>query len=226
MDKPDDANDNIFAAGGSGPESNPVNGDAIATANGAGIEGRIDPALARAAQSGGAPGDGGHVASGDAPGDAPGTGDAPKPKRGRPPGPGKSQGEKGQARNIRASFIEKTLYSIHLGLASVASAPEFKLDKDDAKELADAVAGVLAYYKVTMTPKQEAYALLMEAAAKIYPPMVMTYMMRLNLEAKHKKQHRPAPPQQSHTAPVAVPVPATMMPPGFDPTKIILPGEG
>lgn len=225
MDKPDDANDNIFAAGNSGPESNPVNGDAITTANSAGIEGRIDPALARAAQSGGAPGDGGHVASGDAPGDAPGAGEPVKRGPGRPKGPAKTSGEKGEARSIRASFIEKTLYSIHLGLASVASAPEFKLDKDDAKELADAVAGVLAYYKVKMTAKQEAFAILMEAAAKVYPAMVMTYAMRLSLEAKNKAHRRPQPPQQSHTAPVAVPVPATMMPPGFDPSKITIPGD-
>lgn len=129
----------------------------------------------------------------------------------------------------------------------MASAPEFKLDKDDAKELGDAIAGVMKFYGVTMTPKQEAYALLIEAAAKVYPPMVVSYVFRKQMEAQKNKppaaqrqpqatapapapqpapkpQPRPTPPQPH--APLAAAMEAApqapILPPGFDPFNIKL----
>jgi len=38
-----------------------------------------------------------------------------------------------------------------------------------------------------MTPKQEAYAALFEAAAAVYPPMVVTAFLRIKEERKNKR---------------------------------------
>lgn len=120
----------------------------------------------------------------------------------------------------------------------MASAPEFRLDKDDAKELGEAIAGVMKYHNVMMTPKQEAYALLIEAAAKVYPPMLLMYVLRKQAEAKAKpplttarkdafQQSPPMPnappPQPRPPAPSAAKeaAPANVLP--FDPFKISIP---
>lgn len=115
----------------------------------------------------------------------------------------------------------------------MASAPEFKLDKDDAKELGDAIAGVMKYHHITMTPKQEAYALLIEAAAKVYPPMLLTYVLRKKLEAeKPKGQAAPAKPQPAAPMTMNGATPQTVqerapapgkVPQGFDPFAITVP---
>jgi hypothetical protein len=200
------------------------------------IEGRIDPVIARATSgdSSASPAS----AGGGNPGSATDSGPARR-GRGRPRnadrGASDSTGKADTPRNIRASFIEKTLYSIHLGIASATSIPEFKLEKDDAKELGEAVAGVLAFYKVTMTPKQEAYATLMEAAAKVYPPMFMTYLMRKRIEDAEKRKRtphavppaaKPVQPVQTvrEPGPVVVPMPRTPgQGPAFDPANIKIP---
>jgi hypothetical protein len=201
------------------------------------IAGRIDPVIARATSGDSSTG-GPSGASGGSAGSAPDSGTTRR-RRGRPSNAerGISDNDTGKAstpRNIRASFIEKTLYSIHLGIASITQIPEFKLDDDDAKELGTAVAGVLAFYKVTMTPKQEAYSLLLEAAVKVYGPMGATYFLRKKIEAEQARKNAPPRPQQQarpqaqparEPGPVVVPMP-TKVPgqgPTFDPAHIHLP---
>lgn len=119
-------------------------------------------------------------------------------------------------------------------MSQIAQAPEFELDAEDAKKLGDAVAGVLAFHKIKMTPKQEAYALLMEAAAQVYPPMIVTLYMRLKMERDKKPKPpaaapkaAPAPaPRPAPAAPPAQPIRAPLQTNGmpvFDPLKIELP---
>lgn len=246
----DDLNDNLFATGDSKSESISATGDGGNTGANNLPPGRIDPAIARASSgAGGTASDTGSAApSGPAPSGEPAARPRGRPRLdGKPPGsPSERSSEKATARSVRASFFEKTLYSIHLGLASVASAPEFRLDKDDAKELGEAIAGVMKFYGVTMTPKQEAYALLLEAAAKVYPPMVVSYVVRKQIEAQKGKPVAPpqaprpvqaapppAPTKMNGTAPnaqaaapmaqaaqEAAPRGASLLPPGFDPFNI------
>lgn len=109
----------------------------------------------------------------------------------------------------------------------MAQAPEFKLDKDDAKMLGDAVAGVLAFHKIKMTPKQEAYGILIEAAAQVYPPMFVSMYVRMQNDAKNKPKGPPQPPRPSATVSPIRPVPQEAPSPvagaTFDPFKITIP---
>lgn len=118
------------------------------------------------------------------------------------------------------------LFSIHKGMVAVTKCPEFDLEADDAKKLGEAVAGVMAFHKIKMTAKQEAYAILMEAAAEVYPPMLATLYIRKLAEAESRKKSQPP------ARPVAVPPSATVLPirpapstatPGFDPFNISVP---
>lgn len=223
----DNADNNIFATGTSGPESNPDGSGDKPTGTDASIEGRIDPAIARGTAEVGATGAG--TGDSDNGGNAPGpaTGEpaaAVRRGRGRPPGPTKTAAEKGEARSVRVSFIEKTLFAIHIGVAKMAKAPEFEIEKDDAKLLAEAVAGVLALHKIRMTPSQEAYAVLLEAAAQIYPPMFVSVYFRKKMEAERRGQNAPPKPQPAPPPfPTAKPVDASVKPPGFDATAPHMP---
>lgn len=183
------------------------------------IKGRIDPVVAIA--SDGTSGNAGSSNRG------PGSG-----KRGRHPGNcdcprctaklTEPVPKEEKSRNIRASFIEKTLTAIHFGLVAVTKCPEFTLDDDDAKRLGEATAGVLAHYKVKMTAKQEAYALLMEAAAQVYPPMIVSIYVRKKMEAEARK-----PPNFSTVKRAAEEKPGATVTPikpgGFNPADIRVP---
>lgn len=230
----DDANDNIFTAGIGGPQSEPKSDSPVKPASVGGIEGRIDPVAARANSAGGE--SGGTIA---------GTGSDSEPAVGAKRGRGRPRktetisatvagseplAKNETPRNIRASFIERLLFSIHMGVAKVAEAPEFKLDQDDAKELGEAIAGVLALHKVKITPAQEAYSILFEAAAKIYPPMVISYVVRKKAESEGRGKilnwpRSAAPAQTSPQTPAPTPQKESILPPGFDPTNIHIPRE-
>lgn len=227
----DDGNDNIFASGDSGPKSQPDGGGPKSPATDIGTEGRIDPALARDTSAsgsiGGTTGDGTSGPANNTTGEQ--SGPAPR-RRGRPPGStNRAKSDTTEARNIRASFIEKVLYSIHTAVAAVAKAPEFEIDKDDAQKLGSAIAEVLKYHSVVMTPQQEAYALLIDAAANVYPPMFISYYVRKQMEAKQHQQRRAAPPPQRTQPPngavPAEPAANAGLPQGFDPFKIEIPED-
>lgn len=220
----DDPASSDFAAAIDGPDSklpNSGSGDAATVER---VAGRIDPALAIGAEGivGGTSG---------SPDRGPGSG-----KRGRHPGncacercaaKGREQvayaPKEEKSRNIRASFVEKTLQGIHLGLVAITKCPEFNLDNDDAKKLGEATAQVLSYYKVKMTAKQEAYALLFEAAAQVYPPMIVSIYLRKKMEAETRKPATTAP--NFSDAKRAQKPAATIHPikGGFDPAHIIVP---
>lgn len=237
-----DDNTNIFAEPDtSGHAGGPAKSDTDNSANHDGPAGRIDLALARDAQGGGAVGGSngdngnGNVAAGT-------TGPEPtKRGRGRPRKDGQPNNEPitekdKTPRNIRATFIERTLYSIHLAGAAMIKCPELKLDKDDAKDLGEAVAGVLALHKVRMTPGQEAYAILMETAARVYPPMVISIYIRKKAEIEGKGKvlqwpakngptvvpKAPAPLQQEPQQPAPKTADPSLLPAGFNPLNIKL----
>ena len=203
-----------FDAGDSGLQSDVGTGERKPTVSDSDIAGRIDPAIARAtAEIGGTPralpAPGGDNNNGDGNASNPaGSATGPKrrgrhtadctcanceAKRAQGPAPGVS----GEERNIRASFVTRTLQIAHLIVSKAANAPELMLDDDDAKLLGDATAGVLKFYKVKMTAKQEAYAVLIEAAAQVYPAMAVSIYMRKMAEAEERKKRQPQPVQPS-----------------------------
>lgn len=129
-----------------------------------------------------------------------------------------------KSRNIRASFIERSLTFIHLGLVAVTKCPEFNLSEDDAKKLGEASAAVLAYHKVKMTPKQEAYALLGEAFVQVYPPMLVSIYFRKKMEADEERNKKQPPPNFSTVKNAGKPATVTpIKPAGFDPSQIRMP---
>lgn len=229
----DDGNSNIFETGNSVDQRKPDGtGDGL-PGTGGGTTGRIDPSIAAAAAGIGAGNPGGGGTTGNTRGRHRNDCNCPKciAKRqaaGSVTGladPAEPKAEKSQA--IRATFIEKSLNVLHMCAATVLKAPELELDDDDAKKLGEGVAGVLAFYKVKMTRKQEAYALLMEAAAQVYPPMVVSLYIRKKFEAEEARKRNPQPmrpvaaatpppPQQQQRGPVVVPGP------GFDPLNVKL----
>ncbi len=244
-----------FEAGDSGPTSDLGGDTSQRDGTGSNVAGRIDPAIARATSGGdnaqtvtpSEPGQPGADNSGGETGAGPtATGAAPRRGRGRPR---KDQSQPGQtgnietpsapasgAKNIRVSFIEKTLMGIHLGVAAISKCPELEIGKEDAKLLAEGVAGVLALYKVRMTAKQEAYGLLIEAAGQVYVPMAVSVYFRKKMEAEAAAKTRPAPPSPQPRPPApmttaadpkapASPAPAATaaMPDGFDPGNISIP---
>lgn len=226
----DNLADSSVDAGTSGLQSDVANDGAKSPGASDGVEGRIDPAIARAtagadfaAAFADPPGDGNSGAD-NRPASPPAEGESGPRKRGRPRGPATAAGTQERSetpRNIRASFVEKSLMGIHLALAALSKCPEFELQKDDAKALGEATANVLAFYKVRMTPKQEAYGLLIEAAAQVYPPMFASIYFRKMAEAKEKARNNPTPIRTDAPRPVAPVAPSA--PTGFDPGKIILP---
>lgn len=233
----DDTNDNIFTNGSAGIENPPAIDNGKLDGGNGNPAGRIDPAIARSAgEAGSGPAYGSEppTATGN-PGPTNDTGGTPGGPAGQPAPRGRGRPRKdgtnppakesGEARNIRASFVEKTLFAIHTGVAVLTKCPEFSLDKEDAKTLGDGVAGVLAFHKIRMTPKQEAYGILMEAVALIYPPMLASVYFRKKMEAEAKaKNAPPAPPKNITPFPTAQPVEASLKPTGFDPAKIQMPG--
>lgn len=249
-----DGNDIFAAPASSEPASNPGNGDNGIASEPEIVGGKIDPEIARNANSvgtapvtpapasSGSVGGGGNNAAGDATGRkrgrhpagcacdnctkrreekaAGGLNDTPEPEP-----------QRGEKRNVRASFIEKSLFGIHTALSKIAAAPELRIEKDEAKQLGEAIAGVLVFHKIKITPKQEAYALLAEVAASIYVPMGATIMLRLDAERKAKAQRdnmtRAAPPtgDNAHDLnPQVMPQhDASEAGPAFDPFSVRMP---
>lgn len=216
-----------FETANSGPASDVAGDTAQRNGTGENPTGRIDPAIARATAGGDTsepvttsePAPAASAPGGGTPASTPG----PK-KRGRP---ALSEAERaarqtsgvassGDSKNIRVSFIEKTLMGIHLGLAAITKVEELEIGKDDARVLAEATAGVLALYKVRMTAKQEAYGLLIEAIGQVYVPMGVSIYMRKKMEAASKPQPRPQPVTRQTAQPGSATVMQPVPQPGRD----------
>jgi hypothetical protein len=84
------------------------------------------------------------------------------------------------------------LYGIHQGLSKVTGEDALAIDTDEAKIVGSGVAGVLAFHKVKISPKQEAYALLMEAMAQVYGPMAAVVYMKFKMRQDEKKSKPPS----------------------------------
>lgn len=229
-----DDNSNIFDAGNSGPESGTAATAIGGAGSGEGTPGRIDPAIAadiaegiRPADTGrrddnnngGSGGDTGQT-SGNVGGERASTGR----RRGRPPGSGKIKEE--STLLVGSTLAGETLQLMHLLASMALSAPELKLDDDDAEKVGKALAKVLALNDMRLTPKQAAYAELIKAAAQVYPPMVISIIVRKKMEqqAKPQTQKPPSPkPQAPHNVGKVESNVVAMNTGGFDPTKIELP---
>jgi len=94
---------------------------------------------------------------------------------------------------------------IHAGLAGVTKTPEFALDKEEAKELGQAVASVNAYYGKVLDPKTVAWVGLVMVAGKIYGPRIGAWKLRTDMEkaSNPPKQSRPAQPRNVASMPMS-----------------------
>lgn len=70
---------------------------------------------------------------------------------------------------------------LHSGIAAIAKAPEFEIDKEESDLLANATANVLDQFDLKPDPRAEAIVGLIVAASTIYGPRV--YLMRQRKQA-------------------------------------------
>lgn len=98
-------------------------------------------------------------------------------------------------------------------LAAMTKTEELALDREEAKELAKAIADVNAYYGKAIDPKIFAWIGLATVAGKVYAPRVVAIKLRWMMESDKRKrphvvQQMQAPaPQQSTFDPRMVPPP-------------------
>lgn len=91
-------------------------------------------------------------------------------------------------------------------LAAAVKTPELELDKTEAKELAENIAAVNAFYGKVIDPKIMAWTGLIMTCGKIYAPRVAAIKLRHSMEKPAQKPMlRPVPPstQQKPTDPPA-----------------------
>lgn len=181
--------------GTTGQDGSGVVGDASDGASGIGGVGNAD---------GG--GDDVSASIGGLPVASPESGEVVKRGRGRPRKDAGSGASGGSGSPARASAgktkgappdavgIESLLFVIHAGLAGATKTPEFALDKDEAKELGQAVANVNAHYGKVLDPKTVAWVALVMVAGKVYGPRVGAWKLRTDMErADRGTQARRAP---------------------------------
>lgn len=192
----DNLRDSSISTGIGGPEGNHDNGAARIDIPDNGITGAIDPVTAADASftpinDSGTTDD---FAASFAEPASTGTGK----RRGRKPGTrNKDAGEK-SAVNING--IEKILYSIHAVLAGITKVPELELDEREAKDIANAIAGVSEQYMLTIDPKKAAWIDLARVVGVVYGPRGVSYYMRKKAEAAA----RPQPQTPGRQAPIDV----------------------
>lgn len=237
-----DDNDNIFEAGNSGPTGNAENPADGNGATGDSIEGRIDPAVARAAsgENGSAAAAPGNTAANTPGGNAPGNSAGEQPaKRGRGrPRKDAASGTGGTTEDKTRDLVPATsevIAFIHEILAEWTKTPELSLEDGEYKEIGRAVDGVLEHSAVRLTKKQRAYLNLARVVNKIYVPTVGAVVIRKRMEYNQRKKTAPQNPAAPQPAPKSAPnvTPIRMKPdaknaaeelfPAFDPTKITIP---
>lgn len=136
-------------------------------------------------------------------------GNAPARRGGWPKG--KPRGKRETASSpLALSGIESTLISIHEALAAVASAPELKLEKQEAADLAKAIAAVNEHYALpALNPKHAALLALGGCMFRVYKPRVAAVAAR-NRKPAGKGNGSAAAGQVTGTdagSPVPMPVP-------------------
>jgi hypothetical protein len=115
-------------------------------------------------------------------------------RRGRKPGrkPGvKPRASTPSEKAVSVKGIEEILLAIHIGIAKIASAPEFELDRKEAEKLSIAMTAVAAHYNVVVDPKWIAWAGLMGVMGSIYAPRFVAIKARKSMEKEE------TPPQQT-----------------------------
>lgn len=92
-------------------------------------------------------------------------------KRGRKPGQKNGTGKAAQGNStVSISGLEKSLIGIHTALAALTKSPEFNIDKDEARAIAEASANVARHYNATINPKMADWFALIGCLGAIYGP--------------------------------------------------------
>lgn len=99
-----------------------------------------------------------------------------------------SPGEKREALDVE--FLNKVLFGIHKGVATLTKIPELEIDEGESKMLADATSQLLAEYEITITARQKAWY-------HFYGALSMVYGTRIAIFAMKKKTVAPVQPKQS-----------------------------
>jgi hypothetical protein len=96
-------------------------------------------------------------------------------------------------------------------VAGLLKAPEFELDKDEARMLAENMANVAAQYSVTVDPKYMAWIGFIGCLIAIYGPRIGAVAIRKN--AKHASSEKPR--EEMRSPLQAVPVQPFVPPTSF-----------
>jgi hypothetical protein len=96
-------------------------------------------------------------------------------------GGGRSAGRQ-KAKGYSVTGVEQLLFSIHLGVAAIAKAPELALTQTEANTLAKAGIAVAELYDFDVAKEAVVWGNLIIAGASIYGPKVIGAMMRKKAE--------------------------------------------
>lgn len=134
------------------------------------------------------------------------SGTPPKRGRGRPPGSGNKPGS-GKSASKATLSIEKLLFSVHQMGAMLMDAPDLELTRDEAKQVADAVADVSALYDMPIVnEKAAAWGNLALVVGMVYGTRAVSVVKKVGRNKAGKKGPeiiKPAtPPPPSIFAPV------------------------
>lgn len=114
------------------------------------------------------------------------TGNGPETKR-RPGRPAGSKNAPKLTSSIPSPLInglESILLSVHAMGAAILTAPEWELDKSEAKSLADGINEVGKYYDMTVDPKKMAIINLSVIAGGIYAPRLIATFRTISAKPK------------------------------------------
>lgn len=121
------------------------------------------------------------------------TGEPAKRGRGRPKGGGNAGTRSTQKdKAVSVTGIEKLLLSTHNLLARLTKVEEMKLDNDEAKMIAEALANVQQHYSVVVDPKYLAWMGLIGVCVTIYAPRIGVLIMTKKAQNKKQVQNNPA----------------------------------
>jgi len=116
------------------------------------------------------------------------------------------------------SGVETLLYSLHAMASAVV--PELKIEQDEARQLAEAVAKVNEYYDTAIDPKMMAWVGLFAVCGKIYGPRIVVWNIRRVASRPKLQPFKAAPQRAPETAPKQMATPANVI---TDPAFISFP---
>lgn len=138
-------------------------------------------------------------------------------RRGRKPGSRNRSTETQTAEDL-TDDLKGLLYGGHCMLAALAKCPEFELEEEEAKRLADASMKVMKHYSYTVNPKTLAWCQLGFAGLQIYGPRVAAIM---NKKPGPKPIPAPAPaPAKPVTSIATVPAKREPLPALTNPSQL------